>query len=185
MLKAVGPLLPTDQAADWANIRDVIDRIEIGRDEAVVRLDAIRCAMRFSTEVGRMALDGLERVAEVPVLRLPITTTRRGAIIMAGPDGSSAISRRLVDRALGAALVRAEAWKRKLMSGDAPNLAAIARAEGVTDGYAARLIRVAFLAPDLKRAILDGDQPEGLTLQSVTTREMPLDWTEQRRLYLH
>lgn len=181
--KAIGPLLPVDQSASWTTIRDVIERIDLMRDEAVVRLDLLRCAVQFSSEAARMTLDRLERLGNAPVLRLALTTTRRGALAMAGPDGANAIARRPVDFVLGAALVRAEAWKRKLMSGEAPTLSAIAKDEGVTDGYAARLIRVAFLAPDLKRAILDGDQPAGMTLQSVTTRDVPLAWAEQRRLY--
>lgn len=56
-------------------------------------------------------------------------------------------------------------------------------APGQDGGSGARLIRIAFLAPDLKRAILDGVQPEGLTLQAVMTRELPLAWDAQRRLY--
>ena len=91
--------------------------------------------------------------------------------------------RRTVDGSLSAALVRAEAWKRTLMTGEEATLAAIARKEGMTDGYAARLIRVAFLAPDLKRAILDGTQKEAMSLQALMTCDMPLAWAEQRRLY--
>lgn len=71
------------------------------------------------------------------------------------------------------------------MCGEPPTLSAIAKDEGVTDGYAARLIRVAFLAPDLKRAILDGEQHSNMTLQSVTTRDMAIAWVEQRRLYAY
>ena len=44
-------------------------------------------------------------------------------------------------------------------------------------------MRVAFLAPDLKRAILEGSQPPGLTLQAVITRDVPLAWKAQREQY--
>ncbi|MNI96516.1 hypothetical protein D3C73_1549830 [compost metagenome] len=50
--------------------------------------------------------------------------------------------------------------------------------------YAARLARVAFLAPDLKRAILDGTQSERLTLEALMRSDLPLDWAEQRRQYV-
>lgn len=88
-----------------------------------------------------------------------------------------------MDPALSSALIRAESWKRKLLTGEAATLESIAKAEGVKSAYAARLIRAAFLAPDLKRAILDGEQPFGLTLQTMMTRDVPLDWDDQRRLY--
>lgn len=38
---------------------------------------------------------------------------------------------------------------------------------------------VSFLSPDLKRAILDGEQPFGLMLQTVMTRDVPFDWDDQ------
>ena len=62
-------------------------------------------------------------------------------------------------------------------------MAAIAQAENVTPAYARRMIRPAYLAPDLKASILDGRQAIGLTLEAITRTEMPLDWNDQRRLY--
>ena len=79
--------------------------------------------------------------------------------------------------------VRAEAWKRRLLSGTVTRLEELAREEGVTASYVTRVMRVAFLAPDLKRAILDGVQPAGLTLQRVQDQEMPLAWERQRAQY--
>jgi site-specific DNA recombinase len=46
-----------------------------------------------------------------------------------------------------------------------------------------RLVRLAFLAPDLQRAILAGQQPDNLTLASVMDRDLPLSWTAQRRMF--
>lgn len=183
VLNAVAPLMPIEGAGDWSPIRDLIDRIEIGRDAMLIRLDPTRCDERVVTDAGRMILERLERVNDMPILRLPLSVPRRGALTIIGPDGASPVMRRTVDGALSAALVRAEAWKRKLMTGEEATLAAIARKEGMTDGYAARLIRVAFLAPDLKRAILDGTQKEAMSLQALMTCDMPLAWAEQRRLY--
>lgn len=49
--------------------------------------------------------------------------------------------------------------------------------------YRRRLIRLAFLAPDLQRAIIEGRQPPGLTLASLMTAEMPLTWSGQREMF--
>ena len=46
-----------------------------------------------------------------------------------------------------------------------------------------RLIRLAFLAPDLKRAILAGALPERLTLATFLDSDLPLSWAAQRRLF--
>jgi len=45
--------------------------------------------------------------------------------------------------------------------------------------YRWRLIRLAFLAPDLQRAILAGQQPPGLTLEFLMRRPIPVLWSEQ------
>ena len=45
--------------------------------------------------------------------------------------------------------------------------------------YHRRLLRLAFLAPELQRAILSGRQPAGLTLAALIDARLPLLWTEQ------
>ena len=45
--------------------------------------------------------------------------------------------------------------------------------------YPRRLVRLAFLAPDLQRAILAGRQPPGLTLAQLMRTPMPSLWSEQ------
>ena len=46
--------------------------------------------------------------------------------------------------------------------------------------YERRLIRLAFLAPDLQAKILEGRQPRGLTLKALLRWETPADWRSQR-----
>ena len=48
---------------------------------------------------------------------------------------------------------------------------------------ARRLLRLAFLAPDLQRAILEGRQPSDLTLARLLDSDIPLLWSEQRRFF--
>jgi hypothetical protein len=45
--------------------------------------------------------------------------------------------------------------------------------------YLRRLVRLAFLAPDLQRAILAGRQPPGLTLEQLMRAPMPMLWADQ------
>jgi len=51
--------------------------------------------------------------------------------------------------------------------------------------YGRRLISLAFLAPDLQRAILEGSQPADLTLDHLMAQAMPADWAQQRLLFDH
>lgn len=146
-----------DARADWLVHRGVV-RICLCRT---------RCAEHVTTEASRLALGRLDQVADQPVLEIAITLGRRGTLTMAGPGGGNPIPATCIDPALSSALVRAEAWKRQLYTSQAGSLAEIAEAEGVTVRYAARILRVAYLAPDLKRAILDGTQSERLTLETL------------------
>lgn len=45
-----------------------------------------------------------------------------------------------------------------------------------------RLIRLAWLAPDLQQAMLDGRQKSGLCLEDFKHLSIPLCWDDQRRL---
>jgi len=51
------------------------------------------------------------------------------------------------------------------------------------NSYERRLTRLAFLAPDLQRAILEGRQPRHLTLKDLITRTIPGDWSAQRAMF--
>lgn len=63
-------------------------------------------------------------------------------------------------------------------SSNAPTLAA-----APSTPWRRRLIRLAFLAPDIQRAILDGHQPADLTLAALMAADIPLFWSEQRRRF--
>ncbi len=78
------------------------------------------------------------------------------------------------------ALTRAHRWKDRLFSGEAPSISAIANEEGMTERYVGRIMRLAFLAPDITEAILDGYQPADLELERLM-KGIPLAWTDQRR----
>jgi hypothetical protein len=48
--------------------------------------------------------------------------------------------------------------------------------------YAARLMRLNFLPPDIVVAILNGRQPVALNASKlITDTRLPLDWSEQRK----
>ena len=56
--------------------------------------------------------------------------------------------------------------------------------QSAPDGpHARKLIRLAFLAPDLQAWILDGRQPRGLTLKALLRWDMPADWEAQRKAF--
>ena len=49
----------------------------------------------------------------------------------------------------------------------------------VKGSYVGRISRLALLAPDIVEVIVHGDEPNGLSLERLTTR-VPVLWAEQR-----
>jgi site-specific DNA recombinase len=49
-----------------------------------------------------------------------------------------------------------------------------------TSPYDRKLVRLALLAPDIQRGIIEGRQPAGLTLQAFINSDVPAGWHDQR-----
>ena len=89
---------------------------------------------------------------------------------------------RNVDDTLVKALARAFRWKRMLESGEFGTISDLAQHERIAALYLTRVFRLAFLAPEVVEAILDGRQPPSLSLE-VLRDQLPVDWLEQRALF--
>ncbi|WP_347400910.1 hypothetical protein [Roseicella aquatilis] len=53
--------------------------------------------------------------------------------------------------------------------------------EKINSSYVSRLLRLTLLAPDIVDAILNGQQPEGMTLPGLM-EPFPVEWERQREL---
>lgn len=82
------------------------------------------------------------------------------------------------DPALVKALARAHRWRRMLEAGEHGTVRELAKAEKVNETYISRALRLTLLAPDMVEAILDGRQPEGMTLPRLA-EPLPTRWAEQ------
>ena len=79
-------------------------------------------------------------------------------------------------------VAQAHQWLAQLLSGEVPSLRRIAAAVGKSERYVSKVIRTAFLAPDLVEAVLAGRAPPQLTLTELT-KDLTWDWDEQRRRF--
>jgi site-specific DNA recombinase len=78
-------------------------------------------------------------------------------------------------------LAKAFAIRQQLFESDGGTMRDVAAAQHTTGSYATRLLRLTFLAPEIIRAILDGEQPATLTAHRLMAdTRLPLTWTEQR-----
>lgn len=78
------------------------------------------------------------------------------------------------------ALGRAHRWLKLLESGKISTMKELAEMEKLNDSYISRILRLTLLAPDIVTAILDGLQPEALTLADLMG-PLPMLWSEQRK----
>ena len=85
------------------------------------------------------------------------------------------------DASLVRLLIRAHSLARRFAARPASNLEDVGAQEGMGAPYAARLMRLNFLAPDIVVAILNGRQPVSLTARKLMTdTRLPFAWPEQR-----
>jgi len=119
--------------------------------------------------------------AQMLTVRVPLAVRKprggRKLILMPGgeaPRGSTA-----ADTTLVKALARAFRWRRMLETGRYGTIDELAAAEKINSSYVSRLLRLTLLAPDIVEAILDGRQPENVTLPELM-EPFPVEWGRQR-----
>ena len=83
------------------------------------------------------------------------------------------------DRTLLRGLVKAHKWASDLRAG--VPISKIARRDQVTEAYIRTRAQLAFLAPCIQKAILEGTQPADVTLERLVRMTLPLDWHAQER----
>ena len=160
------------EAEQTSAIGALVDRVEL-------KSDGIRVSIKLpiaGAEKSRAQLPDQVAIAR----SFPMQLKRRGVelrLIVGDHNRSAAI----VDLSLLKAVARAHRWFDEISTGKAGSLAAIAAREGLAVRYVGRLIRLAFLAPEIVESIVEGRQPTTLTAEALTRRiELPLSWCSQR-----
>ena len=93
------------------------------------------------------------------------------------PDSPSAVQAAVVQ-----ALGRAFSWSDAIESGEVHSISDLARSLDVDNSYVVRILKLTTLAPDIIEAILNGEEPSGLSLAQLI-RTFPMDWERQRALF--
>ena len=115
-------------------------------------------------------------------IRVPLTLKKRGGrklIITPGGGEAKGKVETSGDPSLVKALARAFRWRGMLESGAFATIQELAAAEKINPSYVSRMLRLTLLAPEMVETILDGRQPEGLTLPALL-EGVPVGWGEQR-----
>jgi site-specific DNA recombinase len=113
---------------------------------------------------------------------IPVRMKKRGVELklIIGNERARAAS---VDLVLLKTIARAHRWLDWLVAGEVKSLNEIATREEVTRSFVGRIIRLAFLAPEIVEVIAAGKQPPELSAELLTKHlHLPFDWDDQKHL---
>ena len=154
-------------------VQSLVVRLDLSQGHLILTLRIDRLAKQLALGAGDL---------EEHVVSVPIAIQRRGVERKTVLIGAGAMACE-PDPSLCNLIAKAQGWMEAL-SGAAPmDLQQLAAEEGMATGEVSRLLPLAFLAPDIVEAILDGRQPTDLTARRLRRlRPIPEDWADQRRL---
>ncbi len=116
------------------------------------------------------------------VINVPLRLKKRGGrkeVIMPQAFASDKPMYQSQQEALVIALARSHRWQKLLDEGKFESISDLAREIGLDVSFAARLMRLTLLAPDIVEMILMGEEPSGLSL-TMLTKKSTVIWEVQR-----
>jgi DNA invertase Pin-like site-specific DNA recombinase len=158
-------------------------QIAVQRHEMTIHLSPQRLLTVLSGKASQAAsASNDEADGDLP----SITITEAVALRRTGREMALLVGSTVAADQSDPSLVRlvAKAWalREALVLSSAQSLTAFAAAQGISQSYATRLVRLAWLAPDIIGAILGGRQPTNLSAsRMMRDTRIPTDWQEQRQ----
>lgn len=148
----------------------LIEAVGLGKGHIRIRLHADATARTLGVASDALSPDLL-------TVNRPFALRRRGVEtrIVAGEIEPQP------DPVLVRTLAEARAWARSLRAGT--TLAEIAASTGRSEPYIRTRIPLAFLAPRLQAAVLDGRHPADLSVARLLRDGIPMGWDDQARLF--
>ena len=162
-------LLSPGRDADAANDAEIlaaaVDKITLGSRSIEIRL-----------------LEGSDRPVKVIAIPWsPQAFRRKREVIQPSSELASGARpiRAEARRKLLSAIAKGRRWLNEMISGKVEGIEAIAAREGVSERSARMGLSLAFLAPDIVQAAVDGTLPRGLGVSRLM--DMPPSWADQRQ----
>ena len=167
-----GHLNDPTEIADAILVHNHVARVEVQSDRLVIELTNTKGVDRKQKRS--------RNVIEAPWRKTP--STRRRQVLLpesASPQESRPI--RSENRALlVASIARGRRWLDELIADPTANAESIAKREDCTARKVNMTISLAFLAPDLVTAAIDGRLPHGMGVARLC--DLPVEWSRQRQM---
>lgn len=170
-LEAIGQPATSSTAAEVPDaILNLSERIDIAPGEIRIALSTHGLADLLDVETARIADELITIIA-------PFRYRKRGVEtkLVIGDQPAE------IDETLFRNIARAHRYFDLIRTGK--TFGEIADSEGVSKRRIQHLIELAFLAPDVIRAVHEGRQPSGLTSEWLKRHAFPPVWKDQRELF--
>jgi site-specific DNA recombinase len=178
-------------AGEWAEMSPlrmrvvllaVVQRVDMHPNQVIIHLRPRRLAALLDDRLTTANPDPGDDEPTLP-LSHPVHLRRAGKEVRMVIDHTDPFAPApKPDRALIRLVVRAHRFHEMLITQKAGKFGDLAKREKLHRSYFSQLLRLAYLAPDITTAILDGHQPAGLTATQLIERaDLPMSWREQRR----
>jgi DNA invertase Pin-like site-specific DNA recombinase len=159
---------------DRATVMSLVQQVRIEDRGVVIACSTVELCDALGVTMQADAAPLVELVAEVRL-------TRSGNALRL-IDGNGRATSAIPDRALLRLILQARDWWAELRKGEL-NITELAERDGVQDAYITRVLRLAFLSPEIIEAIVKGAQPTSLTSSKVMIGfELAASWDAQRTL---
>ena len=179
ILPALDPAWKMDADPDQ-RLRAAVAKVTLG--ETQVRILTVKGAIP-----GDRTIQGAEREERADGATewiLPVRLKHRHNAVLIEAEGQSPIAANRIDRALVRAVAMAKRWTADLRTGRYGSTTQLARTENLCVRYLGQILPLAYMAPDLMEQIISGRQPQALSLGALIAHPFPMDWNEQRRLFM-
>ena len=169
--------LETVSTSNWREaLSGVLERVTLGAGEIRLKISRNGLGERLGRPVIPEAFDDKHWYCEIPY-----TLRNRGTQLRIVPEALSDTASPEPDPSLFKLIRRAHDWRRQLETGSPRTITDLAAANGVNASYFTRVLRLAYLAPDIVEAIVTGSQPPNLSANRlVRMLDLPMGWSGQR-----
>ena len=148
---------------------DLIERLELGFDQLSITIDAEKLAALVGQNLNDLPQDHFTITAPFQLRKRGVETK---LIFADAPQD--------LDEVLIKNIAKAHQWYQQIKAGK--TLSEIAAASDTSNQRVQQMIELAFLAPNLVKDVLAGQQPSGFTSNWFRNHRLPINWQDQRDL---
>jgi hypothetical protein len=175
-------------------VRDYVVRVDVHPARVIISCNSTALLRDLKARPGQivallrpaLSVDDEIALADAVVqVCVPIRLPLRGGIkrIEGWTPGGWTAPQVRQDSSLIRGIAQAHEWRDLIEKGQVHSLDELAKQVKQDRKTVQRTLRLAFLAPDIQKQILQGYQPPGVTLTALIEKELPLLWPEQRQQF--